>query len=147
MPLQPGLPGLGPIARGDTIPGQPICQGQLGGLGARGLGADQHPAGLGGGKRCRQRAGDRNEAAVERHLAERDQPLDRVPRLVLQVALLLAWAMPIVAAMTVWIWIIDWRRGLLNWFLVKIGIEGAQGHNWLEIERKERPTGPARSRR
>ena len=57
--------------------------------------------------------------------------LDRVPRLILQVSLLLAWAMPIVAAMTVWIWIIDWRRGLLNWFLVRIGIDEAQGHNWL----------------
>jgi N,N'-diacetylchitobiose transport system permease protein len=39
--------------------------------------------------------------------------------------------MPIVAAMTVWIWIVDWRRGLLNWALVSLGLEGAQGHNWL----------------
>ncbi len=54
----------------------------------------------------------------------------RTIRLVLQVALLLAWAMPIVAAMTVWIWIIDWRRGLLNWALVHLGVD-AQGHNWL----------------
>ena len=41
------------------------------------------------------------------------------PRIVLQVALLVAWAMPVVAAMTVWIWIVDWRRGLLNWALVQ----------------------------
>jgi N,N'-diacetylchitobiose transport system permease protein len=53
------------------------------------------------------------------------------PRIVLQVALLVAWAMPVVAAMTVWIWIVDWRRGLLNWALVKVGVDGAQGHNWL----------------
>ena len=33
--------------------------------------------------------------------------------------------------MTVWIWIVDWRRGLLNWALVSLGVEGAQGHNWL----------------
>ena len=52
-------------------------------------------------------------------------------RLVLQVALLVAWAMPVVAAMTVWIWIVDWRRGLLNWALVKLGVDGAEGHNWL----------------
>ena len=52
-------------------------------------------------------------------------------RVVLQVALLVAWAMPVVAAMTVWIWIVDWRRGLLNWALVKVGVDGAQGHNWL----------------
>ena len=52
-------------------------------------------------------------------------------RVVLQVALLVAWAMPVVAAMTVWIWIVDWRRGLLNWTLVQLGVDGAQGHNWL----------------
>ena len=57
--------------------------------------------------------------------------VDKVTRLILQVALLLAWAMPVVASMTVWIWIVDWRRGLLNWFLTKIGFEQAQGHNWL----------------
>jgi N,N'-diacetylchitobiose transport system permease protein len=53
------------------------------------------------------------------------------PRVVLQVALLVAWAMPVVAAMTVWIWIVDWRRGLLNWALVQLGADGAAGHNWL----------------
>jgi N,N'-diacetylchitobiose transport system permease protein len=53
------------------------------------------------------------------------------PRVVLQVALLVAWAMPVVAAMTVWIWIVDWRRGLLNWALVRLGFDGAEGHNWL----------------
>jgi len=52
-------------------------------------------------------------------------------RVVLQVALLVAWAMPVVAAMTVWIWIVDWRRGLLNWALVRLGVDGAEGHNWL----------------
>ena len=52
-------------------------------------------------------------------------------RVVLQVALLVAWAMPVVAAMTVWIWIVDWRRGLLNWALVQLGVDGAEGHNWL----------------
>ncbi|MGG5259046.1 carbohydrate ABC transporter permease [Phycicoccus avicenniae] len=55
----------------------------------------------------------------------------RWARLVLQVSLLLAWAMPVVAAMTVWIWIVDWRRGLLNWLLVNVGVDGAGGHNWL----------------
>jgi N,N'-diacetylchitobiose transport system permease protein len=53
------------------------------------------------------------------------------PRIVLQVSLLVAWAMPVVAAMTVWIWIVDWRRGLLNWALAHLGVDGAQGHNWL----------------
>lgn len=47
-------------------------------------------------------------------------------RLLLQVALLLAWAMPVVAAMTIWSWLFDWRRGFVNWLL------GTQGHNWLQ---------------
>lgn len=51
-------------------------------------------------------------------------------RIILQVALLLAWAMPVVATMTVWIWLVDWRRGLLNWLLDKVGVD-AIGHNWL----------------
>jgi len=50
--------------------------------------------------------------------------------LVLQVALLLAWAMPVVASMTVWTWIVNWRNGLLNWALERVGVD-AQGHNWL----------------
>jgi N,N'-diacetylchitobiose transport system permease protein len=54
----------------------------------------------------------------------------RAVRLVLQVALLLAWAMPVVATMTVWIWLVDWRRGLLNWLLDEVGVD-ALGHNWL----------------
>jgi N,N'-diacetylchitobiose transport system permease protein len=59
------------------------------------------------------------------------QRVPRGPRIVLQVSLLLAWAMPVVAAMTIWIWIVDWRRGLLNWLLVNVGFEDAEGHNWL----------------
>ncbi|WP_323095629.1 sugar ABC transporter permease [Intrasporangium sp. YIM S08009] len=54
----------------------------------------------------------------------------RVGRLCLQVALLLAWAMPVVASMTVWTWIVNWRNGLLNWVLEQVGIDAA-GHNWL----------------
>ena len=55
----------------------------------------------------------------------------KAARLTLQVALLLAWAMPAVASMTVWIWLVDWRRGLLNWALVRLGVD-AQGHNWRD---------------
>jgi len=51
-------------------------------------------------------------------------------RLVLQVSMLLAWAMPVVASMTVWVWLVDWRRGLVNWLLERVGVEAA-GHNWL----------------
>ncbi|GAA4373428.1 carbohydrate ABC transporter permease [Paeniglutamicibacter cryotolerans] len=51
-------------------------------------------------------------------------------RLILQIAMLLAWSMPVVATMTVWIWLVDWRRGVLNWVLDKFGADSI-GHNWL----------------
>ena len=54
-----------------------------------------------------------------------------VTRYVLQVAMLLAWAMPVVAAMTVWIWLFDWHRGVVNWLLTNIGLDFTD-HNWLE---------------
>lgn len=52
-------------------------------------------------------------------------------RLTLQISLLLAWATPVVAAMTIWNWIFDWRRGLVNWILTSLGVP-VQGHNWLQ---------------
>jgi len=54
-----------------------------------------------------------------------------VVRIVLQIALLLAWAMPVVAAMTVWNWLFDWRRGVVNWLLSAVGLPFEQ-HNWLQ---------------
>ncbi|GAA2244480.1 sugar ABC transporter permease [Rarobacter faecitabidus] len=52
-------------------------------------------------------------------------------RLTMQIALLLAWATPVVAAMTIWNWFFDWRRGLANWLLTNLGFD-FNGHNWLE---------------
>jgi len=52
-------------------------------------------------------------------------------RISLQIAMLLAWATPVVAAMTIWNWIFDWRRGLINWLLSSMGLP-FEGHNWLE---------------
>lgn len=54
----------------------------------------------------------------------------KVVRNILQIALLLAWAMPVVAAMTVWIWLFDWRRSIVNWLLTSAGLD-FQGYNWL----------------
>src|SRR5262245_52682459 len=44
-------------------------------------------------------------------------------RLILQIALLFAWAMPVVASMTVWVWLVDWRRGLLHWLLACLVVD------------------------
>jgi N,N'-diacetylchitobiose transport system permease protein len=57
--------------------------------------------------------------------------VDKVTRLILQIAMLLAWAMPVIASMTVWIWLFDWRRGLVNWTLTQVGFDFTN-HNWLE---------------
>jgi N,N'-diacetylchitobiose transport system permease protein len=56
----------------------------------------------------------------------------RLARIVLQVSMLLAWAMPVVASMTVWRWLFDWRRGVVNWLLDAGGFHAFRGHNWLE---------------
>lgn len=53
-------------------------------------------------------------------------------RIVLQTALLLAWAMPIVAQMTVWNWLIDARNGVFNYLLSRLPGVDMIGHNWLE---------------
>ena len=55
----------------------------------------------------------------------------RAARLTLQVSLLLAWAMPVVAAMTVWIWLFDRRRGVENYQLDKIPGVDMNRFSWL----------------
>ena len=52
-------------------------------------------------------------------------------RLTLQVAMLLAWAMPMVAAVTVWKWLFDWRTGVVNWLLEAGGLPEFHEHHWL----------------
>lgn len=53
-----------------------------------------------------------------------------VPRLAVQIAMLLAWAMPVVASMTVWRWLFDYRRGVVNYVLTAMGFHFT-GHSWL----------------
>ncbi|WP_084038341.1 carbohydrate ABC transporter permease [Demequina sp. NBRC 110053] len=52
-------------------------------------------------------------------------------RLTLQIAMLLAWAMPIVAYMTVWTWLFDDRNGVINYLLSLIPGVDMIGHDWL----------------
>ena len=57
--------------------------------------------------------------------------VSKAAKVILQVALLLAWAMPVVAAMTVWIWLFDRRRGVVNYLLDMIpGVE-MNRFDWL----------------
>ncbi|MGP4019462.1 carbohydrate ABC transporter permease [Saccharopolyspora sp. 5N708] len=54
-----------------------------------------------------------------------------LPRVVLQVSLLLAWAMPQLAATTVFQWIFDQQYGILNKTLVRLGFESFAGFSWF----------------
>lgn len=53
-----------------------------------------------------------------------------VPRVLLQISLLLAWAMPQLAATTVFQWIFDQQFGILNKTLVLLGLD-FEGHSWF----------------
>ena len=52
-------------------------------------------------------------------------------RLALQISMLLAWAMPMVAAVVVFRWLFDYRTGVINWLLTQAGLTGFQGYAWL----------------
>ena len=52
-------------------------------------------------------------------------------RIVIQVCLLLAWAMPMVAAVTVFRWLFDYRSGVVNWLLQSLGLDRFNGFSWL----------------
>ncbi|MCL2595390.1 MAG: sugar ABC transporter permease [Promicromonosporaceae bacterium] len=49
----------------------------------------------------------------------------------LQVTLLLAWATPVIASVTVFRWLFDWNNGVVNWLLVRLGFDGMAGFAWF----------------
>lgn len=60
--------------------------------------------------------------------------MSKVVRILVQVGLLLAWAMPVVAAMTVWEFLFDTQYGIVNWLLTHAPVPGGlafEGHAWL----------------
>ena len=57
--------------------------------------------------------------------------LGKVVRLVLSVGLLLAWAMPPLAAMLVWGWMFDSQYGVVNHLLSRVTANDWMGHSWL----------------
>jgi N,N'-diacetylchitobiose transport system permease protein len=60
--------------------------------------------------------------------------LTKIPRwlrVATQSALLLAWAMPVLAVLTIWQWIFDSQYGIANWVLTRLGLDGFTGHSWL----------------
>ncbi|MEU4965701.1 carbohydrate ABC transporter permease [Streptomyces smyrnaeus] len=51
-------------------------------------------------------------------------------RLLLLVGLVLAWAMPIIAATTVYQWLFAQRFGVVNWVLAELGFDSMADYNW-----------------
>lgn len=51
-------------------------------------------------------------------------------RVVLQVALLMVWATPVLVTMVIWQWLFDARYGLINWVLAHIGFPEMTGYPW-----------------
>ncbi|MER7843794.1 sugar ABC transporter permease [Kitasatospora sp. NPDC096077] len=60
--------------------------------------------------------------------------LGKKMRLALSIALLMAWAMPVVAATTVYTWLFDENWGVVNWFLDKLGWHSMANYNWMSDE-------------
>jgi N,N'-diacetylchitobiose transport system permease protein len=56
--------------------------------------------------------------------------MSRGVRLLVQTGLLLAWAMPVVASLTVWQWLFDTQYGVVNYVLSGLGLD-YEGHGWL----------------
>jgi len=57
--------------------------------------------------------------------------LGAVMRGVVGSALLLAWAMPPLAATIVWQWLFDTQYGLVNWLVTRSGLADYRNHSWL----------------
>lgn len=58
-----------------------------------------------------------------------------VVRLLLQVSLLLVWAMPVIVTMSVWQWLFDPRYGAVNWLLSAVGVSGMHDYAWTSTTR------------
>ncbi|MET7760639.1 sugar ABC transporter permease [Streptomyces sp. NPDC005393] len=56
--------------------------------------------------------------------------LGKAMRLLLSIGLVLAWAMPVIAATTVFQWLFAARFGVVNWVLDKLGRHAMADYNW-----------------
>ncbi|MFJ1745124.1 carbohydrate ABC transporter permease [Streptomyces sp. NPDC088116] len=56
--------------------------------------------------------------------------LGRRMRVTLLIALVLAWAMPVIAATTVYQWLFAQRYGVVNWVLDRAGFHSMADYNW-----------------
>jgi N,N'-diacetylchitobiose transport system permease protein len=52
-------------------------------------------------------------------------------RLLLTTGLVLVWATPVVVSVNVWLWMVDYEFGVLNWTLTKLHIGNYVHHDWF----------------
>jgi N,N'-diacetylchitobiose transport system permease protein len=52
-------------------------------------------------------------------------------RLLLTTGLVLVWAMPVVVAVNIWYWMVDYEFGVLNWLLTKLHLGDFIHHDWF----------------
>ena len=57
--------------------------------------------------------------------------LGRRMRLAVMIGLVLTWAMPIIAATTVFQWLFHSRYGVVNWLLVRLGLTSYRDYPWF----------------
>jgi N,N'-diacetylchitobiose transport system permease protein len=57
--------------------------------------------------------------------------LGAIMRLLVTTALVFAWATPVVVAVTVWKWMVDYDFGVLNWTLTELGVGDYFQHDWF----------------
>jgi N,N'-diacetylchitobiose transport system permease protein len=53
-------------------------------------------------------------------------------RFVLTMGLVLVWAMPVVVAVNIWVWMFDYEFGVFNWALTELGVGDYVNHDWFE---------------
>jgi N,N'-diacetylchitobiose transport system permease protein len=53
-------------------------------------------------------------------------------RVLLTAALVLAWSMPAVVAVQVWLWMTNFQNGILNYALTELGVGDYAQHDWYE---------------
>ena len=57
--------------------------------------------------------------------------LGRFMRLLLTTGLVLVWATPVVVAVNIWRWMVDYEFGVANWTLTKLGVGNYLHHDWF----------------
>jgi N,N'-diacetylchitobiose transport system permease protein len=59
--------------------------------------------------------------------------IGRTPRLILSVAMILAWAMPVLTGSVLFQWLFDSKLGIINWAIGSLGIFGSWlNHSWFD---------------